>query len=83
MCVCVCVCVSVCLLPSTEGRTRAGVDREESVEEHIWYQVGGRNRRVDQTVQLGASLPNFEGDLISEVETYRQVANMARREMYT
>jgi hypothetical protein len=29
------------------------------------------------------SLPNFEGNLISEVETYRHVANMKRREMHT
>lgn len=30
----------VCLLPSTEGRTLAGVGQELTVEEHIWYEVG-------------------------------------------
>jgi hypothetical protein len=29
------------------------------------------------------SLQNFEGNLISEVERFRQVANMERREMHT
>ena len=30
-----------------------------------------------------SSLPNFEANLMREVETYRQVANMERREMHT
>jgi hypothetical protein len=46
--------------------------------------VGGRNRRRDKIVQLAAlllySLQNSEGNLISEDETYRQVANLERRE---
>ena len=42
---------------------------------------------MDKIVQPAASwlysLQNFEGNLISEVETFRQVANMERREMHT
>ena len=52
--------VCVCLLPSVQSRTGTGFDREQSVEEDVWYWLGGRN-----IVQLGASwlysLQTFEG----------------------